>query len=206
MPDAMMRQSFAMARKYKLNAYANTILGIPGTTIEDDFQAYQFAKSLNAAAPTFGIFCPYPGTELTEYAIKIGVLAPDYDYDGMTATGRSAMNNYTPEEKEIQIRLQSLASLFCKLPNFMDPVLNVLIRLPLTPLYNLIGSAFVSYMLATKCFPGAYPRNPRALWEAVKRAVNFFAAPKNEKIEEVRRRIKNSAQTPTIGAAVSPDY
>jgi anaerobic magnesium-protoporphyrin IX monomethyl ester cyclase len=205
MPDDMMRKSFAVARKYKLNAYANTILGIPGTTIEDDFQAYQFAKSLKAAAPTFGIFCPYPGTELTEYAIKIGVLAPDYDYDGMTATGRSAMNNYTPEEKEIQIRLQSLASLFCKLPNFMDPVLKVLIKLPLTRIYNLVGSAYVSYMLASKCFPGAYPRDLHSLWLAVKRAVGFFSTPKDEKIEEVRRRIRNSAQTPTVGLS-SPDY
>ena len=164
------------------HAYANTILGIPGTNIEDDFQAYQFAKSLKAAAPTFGIFCPYPGTELTEYAIKISVLAPDYDYDGMT--GRWAMNNYTSEEKEIQIRLQSLASLFCKLPAFMDPVLWVLIRLPLTRLYNPIGSAYVSYMLATKCFPGAYPRDLRSLWHVVKRAIGFFSAPKDEKIED----------------------
>jgi radical SAM superfamily enzyme YgiQ (UPF0313 family) len=205
MSDQMMRESFAVARKYKLNAYANTILGIPGTTIEDDFQAYKFSKSLKAAAPTFGIFCPYPGTELTEYAIKIGVLAADYDYDGMTATGRSALNNYTAEEKEIQLRLQSLASLFCKLPDFMDPVLKVLIRLPLTNIYNFIGSTYVSWMLATKCFPGAYPRDLGTLWQAVKRAIGFFSKPKDDQVDKVRQRIKNSAQTPTVGIT-SPDY
>ena len=205
MPDEMMRESFAVARKYNLHAYANTILGIPGTTIEDDFQAYQFAKSLNAAAPTFGIFCPYPGTELTKYAIKIGALAADYDFDELTFSGRSAMNNYTTEEKEIQIRLRSLASLFCKLPDFMDSVLKVLIRLPLTRLYAVIGAAFVSYMLATKCFPGAYPRDLHTLLDAIKRAIGFMLEPKDEKIEEVRRRIRNSAQTPTIGMS-SPDY
>ena len=75
----------------------------------------------------------------------------------------------------------------------------------MTRFYNVVGSAYVSYMLATKCFPGAYPRDPQTLWQAVKRAVGFFSAPQDEKVREIRRRIKNSAQTPTIGVS-SPDY
>src|SRR5262245_15566823 len=115
------------------------------------------------------------------------------------------MTDSRSEGYGLTIRLQSLPSLFCKLPNFIDPVLKVLIRLPLTRIYNLIGLAYVSYLLASKCFPGAYPRDLHSLWLAVKRAVGFFSTPKDEKIEEVRRRIKNSAQTPTVGLS-SPDY
>lgn len=207
MSDDMLRESFRLARKYKLNAYANTILAIPGTTIKDDWEAYLFSKSLKPAAPTFGIFSPYPGTELTEYAIKLGQLDPDYDFDGLTATGRSVLKGYTEEEREIQIRLVSLASLFCALPSFFDPVLKVLIRLPFTGLYNLIGATYVSAMLATKCFPGAYPRNIKSILSSFKRAIGFFSEPKAVKEQKLKMqaKLKGIAQTPTIGKS-SADY
>ena len=205
MPDEMMRQSFALARKYKLNAYANTIMAVPGTTLEDDFNSYLFAKSLKAAAPTFGIFSPYPDTELTEYAIKIGVLHRDYDFNGLTSSARSMMNNYTDEEKDRQVRLVALATLFCKLPDFMDPVLRLLIRLPFTRLYGFIGAGFVSYTLSTKCFPGAYPRDPVLIIKSVWQAIKFFKAPDLKNINRKVRKPVRGAQTPSMGV-VSPDY
>ncbi len=205
MPDEMMREAFALARKYGLNAYANTILGIPGTTLEDDWQSYRFAKSLRAAAPTFGIFCPYPGTELTDYAIEKQELDPDYDFAELHHSGRSVLKQYTDEEREIQLRLQSLAPLFCKLPDAADPLLRLLVRLPLTKPYDAIGSLSISALLAWKCFPGAYPRSPRLLLDAVRRAFRMYAEPKAQEKREFRRRLAATAQTPALGVT-SPDH
>lgn len=202
MPDDMVAQAFYLARKYKLNAYANTIIGVPGTTLDDDFNSYLFAKKMKAAAPTFGIFCPYPGTDMTDYALRIGVLDKDYDFNAMTAVSRSLMNNYTEEEKEIQVRLAYLASLFCKLPGFMDPVLRRLLRLPLTGIYNYIGAAFTSYLLSTKCFPGGRPRDPILLAKSILRAIKFFMRRQSSGTRGVENR---GLKTPTIGVT-SPDY
>jgi len=203
MSDELMIESFAIARKYKLNAYANTILGIPGTTLDDDWYSYKFAKKLKAAAPTFGIFSPYPGTELTDYAIELGQLNQDYDFNGLTATGKTILKGYSENDRDRMRNLQSLASVFCYLPNFFDPVLKLLIKLPLGKIYGPLGAAFVSAMLAIRCFPGAYPRNVRSIIQSIRRAVRFFNEPSEKK--EMKKRLKNIAQTPTIGRS-SPDY
>lgn len=205
MPDEMMRNAFGLARRYRINAYGNTILGVPGTTLDDDWYSYKFAKSLKPAAPTFGIFSPYPGTELTQYAIDKGLLPPNYDYTDLRPGAKSALTNYTPREKNRQIRLSSLASLFCKLPDFMDPLLAVLIRLPLTPVYNVIGATFTSYTLSSKIFPGAYPRDLRLIVKSVIRAFKFFALPSLWRKRPGPEATARALRTPTGGIG-SPDY
>lgn len=204
MTDELVRRSFALARKYKLNAYANTIMGVPGTTLDDDFKSYLFSKSLKAAAPTFGIFTPYPGTDLTDYAIRIGALRPDYDLDAVTAHHHSVLSHYTSEEKEQQLRLTMLAMLFCKLPDFMDPILKVLIRLPLTRFYSLIGPLFTSFILSTKCFPNAHPRDPASIIRMISQSVKFFAV-QRRKSRTVAGNRGISHQTPAMGIT-SPEY
>lgn len=159
LPDEMLIESFNLARKYHINVYANTMMGLPGTTIEDDFDSFLFAKKMKVAAPTFGIFQPFPKTELTQYAIKNGFLAPDYDFNNTFFT-KSPLNTYTEEEREIQYRLCKLAELFCHLPDFFIPALRRLVRINLTSLYELVYSIVLSYIQSTRIFPGAYPRNP----------------------------------------------
>ncbi len=174
MTDAMMLESFGLAREFGLNAFANTILGVPGTTLEDDFRSYKFVKTLKAAAPTFSIFCPYPGTELTAYAEKIGVLDPKLDYSNVNYWTNSVLNNYTEEEKQQQYRLMKLAPIFCKLPGFMDGLLFKLVRLPLDPLYSFFGTIFHVYLLGAKIFPRAMPLNPVILLKEVVRSFLYI--------------------------------
>ncbi len=171
MPDELLMKSFAVARKYGLNTYANTMMGLPGTTVEDDFKSFLFAKRLKPAFPSFGIFAPFPKTELTEFAINRKYLDRDYDYN-TTFSMKSALNSYTEKEKNIQLRLTYLSTLFCSLPDFMIPVLKLLIRLNLTFLYRLIYNLSETFMQSTRIFPGTYPRNPcyiiKNAWLAIK--------------------------------------
>ncbi|TAN44405.1 MAG: B12-binding domain-containing radical SAM protein [Rhodospirillales bacterium] len=174
MTDEMMLQSFATARKYGLNAFANTILGIPGTTLEDDFRSYRFAKRLKAAAPTFSIFCPYPGTELTDYAKEIGVLPPDLNFNEVNYWTTSVLNNYTEDEKVQMYRLMKLAPIFSKLPQVFDAMLPWLCRLPLTGLYSVFGTVFHIYLLGGKIFPRATPLNPLVLLKEIGRSFIYI--------------------------------
>ncbi|CAA7618742.1 putative B12 binding domain protein/radical SAM domain protein [Magnetospirillum sp. LM-5] len=174
MPDEVMENAFRLCRKYKLNAFANTILAVPGTTLEEDFQSWRFAKRMDPAAPTFGIFSPYPGTELTDYAIELGVLDKDYDFNIVSVSTESMLNNYTPAEKRQQLHLAYLGGIFCHLPASFEPILRAAVKLPLTRFYNFIGYVFVTWMLSTKVFPGAHPRSAKAILKSVLRSVSFF--------------------------------
>ncbi len=159
MSDEMLIDSFELARKFKMKVYANTMLGLPGTTLEDDFNSFLFAKKARIAAPTFGIFQPFPRTELTQYALENGFLQANYDFNN-TFSSQSPLSVYSQREKETQVNLARLATLFCFLPDCFIPLLQRLIRIKLTPLYSLIGTFVFSYLMSTKIFPGAYPRNP----------------------------------------------
>lgn len=174
MPDAMLQQSFAISKQFKLSEFANTILAVPGTTYQDDYNSVMFARALEAACPSFSVFSPYPGTELTKYAIDIGVLDPNFDYNLVSAWDSSVLNNYTKEERLQQTNLAYLGALMCKVPSFLLPTMRYLLKRPWTPVYRMFGSMLMTYMLATRIFPGAWPRSIRGIVKAVIRSMKYL--------------------------------
>ncbi|MEI6808311.1 MAG: radical SAM protein [bacterium] len=171
--DDMVRNSYKIARKYKLATYANTMLGLPGTTLKDDFYSFRFSRSLGITVPLFGIFCPYPRTELAQYAIDNGMLDAETDVC-IKPTNTSVLNCYTVKEKNIQRRLSYLAPVFSLLPAWFDGMLNVLVRLPFDRLYVFISAVCVSYRTSRKVFPGIYPRSLKNLIMVARDAVRLL--------------------------------
>jgi anaerobic magnesium-protoporphyrin IX monomethyl ester cyclase len=173
MTDDLVVDNFNVAKKYKLNAYANTMLGLPGTTLEDDYQALKFARRVGAAAPTFGIFCPYPKTELTELAKEKGILPEGFDFTN-TYRNETVLTNYTAKEKSEQLRLSYLAPLFTFFPDSSDRLLRLLVKLPLTTVYSLFSSIVTSWLVGRRIFPGSQPRDPIYLARSAVTAVFYF--------------------------------
>ena len=180
--DDVMKRAFDLTRKYKLPAFASSILGIPGTSLEDDFNTFIYAKKLRPAAPTFAIFSPFAQTELTQIAIDKGLLSVD---ENLTASYRtkSKLSCYTDHEKEMQQRLCYLAALFCYLPDFMIPVLKLIMRLDLptrrwnssfTRLCGLVEAVFNTFVVGGKIFPNAVPKNPIYLFKTGMRSIKYY--------------------------------
>lgn len=169
--DAVVIRSFALARRHGIKTYGNTLLAIPGTTLEDDLASFRFTRRLRMTVPTFGIFNPYPKTALAEYAVRLGVLDPghglDHQYGLMTP-----LTSYTPAEKRQQLSLMYLGTLFCDLPDACLPLLRWLLRLGAVRLYKYVGTLYMVLKTGWHIFPGVYPRNPlrllRLLWDSVK--------------------------------------
>jgi hypothetical protein len=86
------------------------------------------------------------------------------------------------------------------LPNFAQPLLSVLLPLPITRLYKVVGALMMSYLLGTKVFPGAQPRNVLALLRAIKTALKYMTT-----INKERETGTSQMRTPAVGLA-SPDY
>ena len=203
MSDDILLTAFHAARKNGIGVWGTTILGIPGTTLQDDYESTAFVRKLKIAYPAFTIFAPYPGTELTQHSIDLGLLDKDYDYNMVSLTGESVLKGYTPEEKKIQLNLFYLAPFFCLLP---EPLFKTLPwfakRFSLTPIYRILGGMWTAYLLGTRIFPGARPKGLAPLWDAIKVHLAYLA---DENKETHRRKIgldviekKKAAENPSL--------
>ncbi len=180
MSDETLLSAFHAARDNGIHIWGTTILGIPGTTLKDDFDSVAFARKLKIAYPAFTIFAPYPGTELTEHSIELGLLDKDYDYNLTSLTGESVLKGYTDEEKKIQLNLFYLAPFFSLLPEILFKMLPFFARrFGLLPVYKFLGGSFTAFLLGTRIFPGAQPKGLAELWKALK--VHLFYLTVNDK-------------------------
>lgn len=177
--DALVRESFAAARRHGIATWGNTILAIPGTSWADDYHSFLFTRGLRMTAPTFRIFMPYEKTELTELAVRDGLLAEGAGRDD--EGGRcSPLNGYTPREKLRQLNLTYLGTLFCDLPDAALPLLGWLLDRPWTSLYGALGTAYLTLKMGWKVFPGVYPFSPSRLWRFMKESIQFFSPRKDQ--------------------------
>jgi anaerobic magnesium-protoporphyrin IX monomethyl ester cyclase len=171
--DQTVKESFAIARKYHLRTYGNSMLGIPGTTLKEDFHTIRFSRQLKISVPSFGVFSPYPGTDLTNHAIQQGLL-DCRNSDFQPYRRKTILNGYSEKEKGIMLNLAYLGTFFYFLPGWWQPLLKMLVRLPLTGFYGFLNSFFISYLLSTKVFPGAHPRKLSSILKHIGMATKYW--------------------------------
>lgn len=171
--DNQMIHAFELARKYGLKTYGNTMVGIPGTTLEDDFDSLEFTRSLRLSVPTFSVCSPSRGTNLAESARQAGLL--DGNADLLTRFGAlSPLNSYDKREKGVQARIACLGAMYCTAPKFALPLVRGMIRKPVLPLWlaQKLGHSYTVFRIATRLFPQAIPRSPptiaRVAWEGIR--------------------------------------
>lgn len=164
--DDTIYQAIQVCRELGLRTQCNSLLGVPGTTLEDDLATIRFAREVGPTYPSFVIFCPYPRTELTEYAQQLGILPEHYDYSASVRM-ESVLTGYTPQEKKIQVHLTYLGTIFCLLPKVFFPLLPMMAKLPLTGLYNLIGVVTEGWLRGLWILPGTMPRTPMQILHTI---------------------------------------
>lgn len=158
--DHTVLKSFEYAKKFRIKIQGNTMMALPGGSLGNDLKSYMFAKKLNITLPTFGIFMPYPKTELTDYAIMLGQLDAKQIADRSFSHDKSILNAYTEKEKDIQYNIMYLGSVFCNAPDLLQPMFRLLIRFPSNFLYKFIGRSYVLYKFFKDIFPGVISTNP----------------------------------------------
>jgi anaerobic magnesium-protoporphyrin IX monomethyl ester cyclase len=180
MSDDLLVSAFSIARKFGINIWGTTILGIPGTTLKDDFESINFAKRLKIVYPAFTIFAPFPGTELTEHSIALGLLDENFDYGLTSLTNQSVLSGYTKDEKNTQLNLFYLAPIFCYFPKLLFRTLPWFSQQYwLSPVYKVLGSLFTAYLLGRKIFPGAQPKGIAKIIKAVAVHISYLAGNEN---------------------------
>ncbi len=124
------------------------ILGLPGTTIEEDFQTFEFNRVIHPAFANPSIFQPYPGTELGKHAFDAGEFSGDYDNIGnfyenisLNLVHKRAIKN-----------LQRLFSFSVEFP-FFAGWLRKLVNLRLGILYKVVQTFWRWYALKNRIIP-----------------------------------------------------
>ena len=172
--DREMVRAFDLARKYGLHTYGNTMVGIPGTTIDDDFESLDFTRSLGLTVPTFSVCSPSRGTKLAQFAIENGYLDPGADL--LTRFSEiSPLRTYSRREKEIQARIACLGTMYCTVPKFMAALVRRAITGPMPlRLARRIGFSFAVFRIATRLFPHAIPKNPITIAKVALDGIRYF--------------------------------
>ena len=71
--------AFRLCREVGINTRAYMMLGMPGSTKEDDMATIEFAKKIDPDWAQFTICTPYPGTQMYDEQVKVGNVSSDWD-------------------------------------------------------------------------------------------------------------------------------
>lgn len=175
--DEVIVKSFEYANKYGIKTYGNTLLAIPGGTFEDDLRSYLFTKKLKLTVPTFGILVPFQGTEVADFAVSNGLLEVGYNFDNYY-TDKSPINTYTDVEKDMQLNMNRLGTLFCNLPDYLTPLFFRLIRIKTNIIFKYIRAIYLIYKVGKDIFPNIYLMNPCRLFSIFLNSLSLMLAKK----------------------------
>ncbi len=128
-----------LLKKKGIKIVAQNMLGLPGDSIEKSFETILFNSKCKVDFPGFSIFQPYPGTSLTDYAIKNGFFDGNFDGSNPDYLRRSPLKLGKREKRELE-NLNKFSSLLAKF-SILAPLVRMLIKLPENKVYNLVYSA-----------------------------------------------------------------
>lgn len=153
MPRESILEAFELCFKHNVPTFCNTILAIPGTGIGEDIESLDLNLASKVTFGEFPIFFPYPKTELGEYAVRHGYFDGDYEKLHMSYQSESPLKCFTPKEKLMQNNLSLLSTIVLLFPRLRNPVINFLIKLPLTKFYFVLYYFIKAYLIRYKIYP-----------------------------------------------------
>ncbi|MDQ7779338.1 MAG: radical SAM protein, partial [Planctomycetota bacterium] len=152
MSDRTILDAYSTCRKYGINTFANTILGLPGTELEDEFRSVEINLEAGADLALFPIFHPYPTTELAETARTLGLWDGSLSSFGISYMEESPLA-FPRMRKRIQNNLALLGTVAAVFP-WAWPFLRRLTRLRENRLFFLLYYVCKMWIVEHKIYPG----------------------------------------------------
>lgn len=152
MPNERIIASERLAHQYGIYTFTNCILGLPGTTLDQDIESLDLCLKAKVTWAEFPIFYPYPKTELGDQVINAGLYTPEYEKMHTSYQNASLLNCFTEQEKRAQMNLGILASVAVVLPWLRTPIVKWLIRWPPNRLFTLAYWVVKNYTLRSKIY------------------------------------------------------
>jgi len=141
-----------LCEKYGIYTFTNCIIGLPGTTINNDIESIDLAIKAKVSWAEFLIFHPYPGTELGQQVINIGLYKPEYEKMHTSYMFRSPLNCFDEKQKNAQMNLSVLGAAAVVLPRLRKLIVHYLIFFKHNRFFTLIYYLIKMYVLRRKIY------------------------------------------------------
>lgn len=127
MSDVQIVKASHLCEKYGIYTFTNAILALPDSTLKDDIRSVDLAIEAKSTWAEFSPFYPYPGTELGDYTIKMGLYEPDYEDMHTSYQNYSLLSCFNDKEKRAHANLTTLGPIAVVFPKLRNLILNHLI-------------------------------------------------------------------------------
>ncbi len=152
MSDEQIISAHRLCEKYGIYTFTNCIVGLPGTTMGNDIESIDLSIKAKASWAEFLIFHPYPGTELGQQAINMGLYKPDYEKMHTSYMYRSPLSCFSEAQKNAQMNLSVLGAVAVVLPRLRNLIVRHLIFCKHNRIFTLIYYSLKMYVLRTKIY------------------------------------------------------
>jgi anaerobic magnesium-protoporphyrin IX monomethyl ester cyclase len=141
-----------LMREAGIQLLTTNMVGLPGGTLEDDFETLALNHACKPAYANAFLYQPYPRTELGDYAREHGYVEGSLDDIDPSAWERSVLRFATPEEKRQVENLNKLFAMAVEWP-WATGLVRQLIKLPPNPLFRLAYKVWKGYAIKSRVHP-----------------------------------------------------
>jgi radical SAM superfamily enzyme YgiQ (UPF0313 family) len=150
--DEQLIEASRLIREAGIQMMTTNMLGLPGGTLEHDFETLALNQACRSAFSAVFLYQPYPRTEMGEYAREHGYVEGSLDEIDDSAWERSVLRFASPEEKRQIENLGKLFALAVEWPWLVGPVRR-LIKLPPNPFFRLAYKLWKGYAIKNRIHP-----------------------------------------------------
>jgi anaerobic magnesium-protoporphyrin IX monomethyl ester cyclase len=128
------------------------MIGLPGTTIQQDLQTLELNVACRPAYAHAFIFQPYPRTQLGEYARQKDLMVGSFDDIGEVAWDDSVLTFSSTHKRQLR-NLQRFFAILVEWPQLRDVIERVLLNRPSYRLYWLLHKLWKGYAIKKRVHP-----------------------------------------------------
>ncbi len=132
--DEQIFSTVALLQKYDIPYFIQNMIGLPGETINDALDTMRLNIGCKPSFAVASLFQPYPGTELTDYAVEKGFCEESLDINHQSFYEKSVLKLENKHLFENCAWLFPLAILMPRLASFVSCI----IKIPAGPIYKII--------------------------------------------------------------------
>ena len=139
--DKTYRKRCGYLTKYGIPFHTGNIIGLPGEGLDKAYETARFNREIGAASARSGLFWPFPGTRLTDYAIEHGMLESEYSSHYINSAEYINKGVYPTVTHQDGEELTVMANLFQAVSRWawFDSFSTVLLRYPNNPVVKQIA-------------------------------------------------------------------
>ena len=138
-------------RQAGLNVLTTNMVGLPHSSIDDDFATIALNAECEAAFANAFIFQPYPRTELGEMVRREGLMEGSLDDISLSAWDTTVLNFPADYKRQVE-NLQKLFAITVEYP-WLTPTVRQLIKGPRNPFYWFVHKLWKGYTIKKRIHP-----------------------------------------------------